>query len=158
VKIIFLVFGTTKDDYIKEGIKIYLKRITGHIPFEITEIPEPKGYEKFDSGKKREEEARLFSSKIQDSDEVVLLDEHGTELSSVDFSVKLQSLLNKGKKRLVFVVGGAYGFSESLYSKYNQKISLSKMTFTHQMVRLVFVEQVYRAFSILKGLPYHHEG
>ena len=156
MKIVLLVFGKTNESYVNEGIQVYLKRINAFYGFDIEVINEPKGYEKWDVRKKKEEETKLFESKISEADEVILLDEKGTEYSSVEFSQKIQNLMNAGKKRLVFIVGGAYGFSEDFYKKYKSKLSLSRMTFTHQMVRLVFVEQIYRAVSILKGLPYHH--
>lgn len=156
MKIVLLVFGKTNETHISEGIQVYYKRINAFYDFDIEVINEPKGYEKWDMKKKREEETKLFESKISEADEVILLDEKGTEYNSVEFSKKMQNLMNAGKKRLVYVAGGAYGFSDGFYKKYKNKVSLSKMTFTHQMVRLVFVEQIYRAISILKGLPYHH--
>jgi len=157
MKIVLLVFGKTDEAYINEGIAQYQKRLRAFYPFEMEIITEPKGYGKWDMKKKKEEEMKLFEMKISETDEIILLDEKGTELSSEGFAKKLESLMNAGKKRLVFITGGPYGFSEELIKKTRHRISLSKMTFTHQMVRLIFTEQLYRAATILKGLPYHHD-
>ena len=157
MKIVLLVFGKTNESYIAEGIKNYDKRINLYYSFEVEVINEPKNYEKWDIRKKKEEETKSFLSKLNETDEIYLLDEKGIEFSSVEFAKKMQNIMNGSKKRMVFIVGGAYGFSEDFSTKFKNKISLSRMTFTHQMVRLVFVEQIYRAVSIIKGLPYHHE-
>lgn len=157
MKILLLVFGKTDDEYINEGIKSFEKRLKPFFQFDIEIIPEPKIHGKYDIKKQLDEEAKLFKSKIKDSDNVFLLDENGKELSSVEFASKLEIYLNTSKKRLVFIIGGPYGFSQLLKNEYNNSISLSKMTFTHQMSRLIFVEQLYRAATILRGLPYHHK-
>ncbi len=157
MKIVLLVFGKTDESYINEGIVQYQKRLRAFYPFEMEVINEPKGYGKWDLKKKKEEEMKLFEMKISDTDELILLDEKGTELTSEGFAKKLETLMNSGKKRLVFITGGPYGFSEEFMKKSKHRISLSRMTFTHQMVRLIFTEQLYRAATILKGLPYHHD-
>ena len=157
MKIVILVFGKTDEKYITEGILQYQKRLKSFIPIEIEVINEPKGYGKWDVKKQKEEETRLFESRIADVDEIVLLDEKGLEYTSESFSRKVEIWMNSGKKRLVFIIAGPYGFSNEMIIKAKHRISLSKMTFTHQMVRLIFIEQFYRAISILKGLPYHHE-
>jgi 23S rRNA (pseudouridine1915-N3)-methyltransferase len=157
MKIVILVFGKTDESYISEGIMQYQKRLKAFYPVEMEVINEPKGYGKWDVKKQKEEETKLFESKLTDSDEVILLDEKGMELTSEGFSKKVEMWMNAGKKRLVFIIAGPYGFSNEMIKKARHRISLSKMTFTHQMVRLIFIEQLYRAVTILKGLPYHHE-
>ncbi|PIX35987.1 MAG: 23S rRNA (pseudouridine(1915)-N(3))-methyltransferase RlmH [Bacteroidetes bacterium CG_4_8_14_3_um_filter_31_14] len=156
MKILLLVFGKTDEDFIIEAIKHYEKRIKHFFQFEIEVISEPKLHGKQALKRQLDEEAKLFKSKIKDYDNVFLLDENGKELSSVEFAKKLEINMNTSKKRLVFIIGGPYGFSQSFKNKYSNNISLSKMTFTHQMVRLIFIEQLYRAATIIKGLPYQH--
>jgi 23S rRNA (pseudouridine1915-N3)-methyltransferase len=149
------VIGATADDYIKEGIAIFDKRINRYVPFRIELINSPKKWK--DPEDLKRQEAMLIQSKLQSGDRLILLDEKGREESSRGFAQWLQKQMNAGPKRLVFVVGGAYGFSPDLVRKAQGKISLSKMTFSHQMVRLFFVEQLYRAFSILNNEPYHND-
>tara|TARA_Y100001934_G_C11648829_1_gene449015 strand:- start:132 stop:515 length:384 start_codon:yes stop_codon:yes gene_type:complete len=127
------------------------------MPFEIIEISNIKKAQNLSKTELKKKEAVLISQHMHSTDYVVLLDNKGKASSSLQFAQKLQSWLNSGKKRLLFVVGGAYGFSDEIYSKASKKCSLSKMTFSHQMVRLFFAEQLYRAFTILKNEPYHHE-
>ena len=126
------------------------------MPFSITVIPELKNTKSLSFQQQKEREGKLILAKLQSSDHVVLLDEHGKDFRSVEFARWIEQK-NASVRRLVFVIGGPYGFSEAVYSRANEKISLSKMTFSHQMVRLVFVEQIYRACTIIKGEPYHHE-
>lgn len=126
------------------------------MPFSITVIPELKNTKSLSFQQQKEREGELILAKLQSSDHVVLLDEHGKDFRSVEFARWIEQK-NASVRRLVFVIGGPYGFSEVVYSRANEKISLSKMTFSHQMVRLVFVEQIYRACTIIKGEPYHHE-
>ncbi len=126
------------------------------MPFSITVIPELKNTKSLSFQQQKEREGELILAKLQSSDHVVLLDEHGKDFRSVEFARWIEQK-NASVRRLVFVIGGPYGFSEAVYSRANEKISLSKMTFSHQMVRLVFVEQIYRACTIIKGEPYHHE-
>ncbi|MBI5542207.1 MAG: 23S rRNA (pseudouridine(1915)-N(3))-methyltransferase RlmH [Bacteroidia bacterium] len=157
MKIVLLVFGKTDEDFVNEGIKHFEKRLKSFYQFEMEIISEPKLHGKLDIKRQMDDEFKLFEAKIKETDEVILLDENGTHYASEMFANKLESMMNTGKKRLVFVAGGAYGFSQEMKKKYSNKISLSKMTFTHQMVRLIFIEQLYRAATILKGLPYHHK-
>jgi 23S rRNA (pseudouridine1915-N3)-methyltransferase len=157
MKIVILVFGKTDESYISEGVLLYQKRLKAFYQIEIEVINEPKGYGKWDVKKQKEEEFKLFKNKITDSDEVILLDEKGSEYTSEGFSKKVETWMNSGKKRIVFIIAGPYGFSNEMIKIARHRISLSKMTFTHQMVRLIFIEQLYRAVSIIKGLPYHHE-
>lgn len=157
MRIVLLVFGKTDEDFVNEGIKHFEKRLKSFYQFEMEIISEPKLHGKHDIKRQMDDEFKLFEIKIKETDEVILLDENGTHYASEMFANKLESMMNTGKKRLVFVAGGAYGFSQEMKKKYCNKISLSKMTFTHQMVRLIFIEQLYRAATILKGLPYHHK-
>lgn len=157
MKIVLLVFGKTDEDFVNEGIKHFEKRLKSFYQFEMEFISEPKLHGKLDIKRQMDDEYKLFEAKIKETDEVILLDENGAQYASETFAGKLESMMNTGKKRLVFVAGGAYGFSPEMKKKYSNKISLSKMTFTHQIVRLIFIEQLYRAATILKGLPYHHK-
>lgn len=152
-----LVVGKTDDKKIAELITDYQKRISHFCKFSMTIIPDLKKTKNLNQEQQKQKEGELILAKIQTSDYVVLLDENGKEFSSVGFSKWMQKQLNSGKKQLVFVIGGPYGFSDAVYEKANQKIALSQMTFSHQMVRLFFTEQVYRAFSIIHNLPYHHQ-
>lgn len=139
-----------------EGLEVYTSRLRHYIPFEIVEIPELKNVGAFSRDQIKTREGELILQKIRPQDEVILLDEHGKMMRSIEFASDMQRRLNIGRD-LVFVVGGAYGFSPEVYSRANSKISLSPMTFSHQMVRTIFVEQLYRAFTIIKGESYHHE-
>jgi len=157
MKISLLTIGKTEDKYLKEGIEIYLKRLKHYIPFRIAEIPELKNTKSLSPEQQKSREAELIFKNIQSTDHVILLDENGREFSSADFSVYLNKKMLGGQQHLVFIVGGPYGFSGEVYKRSNDRISLSKMTFSHQMIRLFFAEQLYRAFTILKGEPYHHD-
>lgn len=139
-----------------EGLEVYASRLRHYIPFSITEIPELKNVSAFSRDQIKAKEGELILQKLRPSDEVILLDEHGKEFRSIEFADDIQKKLNGGKD-LVYVIGGAYGFSPEVYARANGKISLSKMTFSHQMVRTIFAEQLYRAFTIIKGESYHHE-
>lgn len=141
----------------EEGENQYLKRLKHYIPVERIEIPDLKNQKNLTTEQIKEQEGKDILSKLQAGDHLILLDEKGKQYSSVDFSMFIQQKFNNGGKALVFVVGGAYGFSEEVYAQANGKISLSTMTFSHQMVRMIFFEQLYRAMTILKGEPYHHE-
>lgn len=157
MKIVFLSLGKTNEKYLIEGISLYQNRLKHYTSFEMIEIPnikKSKNLTKFELMKK---EGDLILKNIQNSDHLVLLDEKGKEYNSIKFSEKIQNWMLSGKKRIVFVVGGSYGFSNNLYHRGNEKISISKMTFSHQMVRLFFLEQLYRGYSILNNQPYHHE-
>lgn len=151
-----ILVGKTNDKHFQEGIDDYCQRIGHYMPFSITVIPELKNTKSLSFQQQKEREGEMILAKLQSSDHVVLLDEHGKDFRSVEFARWIEQK-NASVRRLVFVIGGPYGFSEAVYSRANEKISLSKMTFSHQMVRLVFVEQIYRACTIIKGEPYHHE-
>jgi len=138
-------------------LEIFLKRIPHYILFEMKVIPDIKNSKNMSEVQQKEKEGELILQQILSSDDLFLLDEQGMEVSSMDFARFLEKKMLSGIKRLVFVIGGPYGFSDSIYSRANGKIGLSKMTFSHQMVRLIFAEQLYRAFTILKGEPYHHQ-
>lgn len=157
MKIVLIVIGKTDDAWVQEGIDKYSKRLKHYIPFELEVIPDLKQTKNMSQEQQKEKEGELILSKLQPTDKLVLLDEKGKEYRSVDFAKHLQQQMNSGIKRLVFVVGGPYGFSQAVYAKAQGKLSLSKMTFSHQMIRAFFVEQIYRAMSILKNEPYHHE-
>lgn len=157
MKITFLVIGKTEDSYLKDGIEKYLKRLKHYVKFELVEIPELKNTKHLSEDQQKSKEAELISKCISNTDLLVLLDENGQQYSSVQFSGFISKKMLSSVQNLVFVVGGPYGFGNSLHTLAQEKISLSRMTFSHQMVRLLFVEQLYRAFSILKGEPYHHE-
>ena len=157
MKITLLSVGKTEEKYLNEGIDIYLKRLKHYIKLEILEIPELKNTKGLSQDQQKVKEAELILKKLNTTDYLVLLDERGTELSSLQFADLLNKRMIASTQNLVFVIGGPYGFDNMVYQRANDKLSLSKLTFSHQMVRLFFVEQVYRAFTILKGEPYHHE-
>lgn len=157
MKITFLVLGKTDDKYINEGISKYLNRLKHYIKFELVEIPDLKNTKNLREDQQKAKEAELIQKALNPTDHVILLDEKGTEFTSRKFSEFLNKKMVSGIQNLVFIVGGPYGFDESIYKLASSKISLSKMTFSHQMVRLFFIEQVYRGFTILKGEPYHHD-
>ena len=151
-----ILVGKTTNKHFVACINDYVERIGHYMPFSITTIPELKNAKSLSEDQQKEREGELIMKQLQASDTVVLLDEHGTQMRSIEFASWLQKMQNSAR-RLVFVIGGPYGFSPALYQRANQKMSLSPMTFSHQMVRLVFTEQIYRACTILKGEPYHHE-
>ena len=157
MKINLLCIGKTDDKEIKNLINYYLTRLPRHWNFEITEIPDVKNARNLTPDLLKKEEAKLFINQIENTDLVVLLDEKGKQFTSREFAQKLDSYQNNSIKKICFLVGGAYGFSEEMYQRANEKISISKMTFTHQMIRLFFVEQIYRADQILQGKPYHND-
>lgn len=156
MKIKLIVVGKTTDNNIVEGINDYVGRIKHYIPFELVVIPELKNTKKLSVALQKEQEGSLILKSLQPTDYVVLLDEHGKEWRSIEFASWIEKQ-QQSTKCLVFVVGGPYGFSEAVYARANSKLSLSKMTFSHQMIRLLFVEQMYRAYTIISGQPYHHE-
>lgn len=157
MKITFLVLGKTDDKYINEGMAKYLGRLKHYIKFDLIEIPDLKNTKSLREDQQKSKEAELIQKALNPSDHVILLDEKGSEFTSRQFSEFLNKKMVGGIQNLVFIVGGPYGFDESIYKLAKGKISLSKMTFSHQMVRLFFIEQVYRSFTILKGEPYHHD-
>lgn len=151
-----ILVSKTTDKHLAAGINDYTERIGHYMPFGITVIPDLKNTKSLSEEQQKNREGELILQKLQPSDTVVLLDEHGKEFRSIEFADWLQKKQNT-VRRLVFVIGGPYGFSEEVYARANEQLSLSKMTFSHQMVRLLFVEQIYRACTIIKGEPYHHE-
>lgn len=157
MKIALLTVGKTDRDWVKQGMDIYMSRLKHYIPFSIIEIPELKNVSSLSKEQIKTKEGELILKNIRPNDDLILLDEHGKELSSVEFARLLQDKISYIGKDIVFVIGGAYGFSEEVYKRANSKLSLSRMTFSHQMVRAIFAEQIYRAFTIIKGEPYHHE-
>lgn len=157
MKVCLLVIGKTDASYIREGIAEYEKRLTRYIPYEMKVLPDVKNAKNLTESLQKEREGEMLLEQFQPGDFVVLLDERGRQYSSMEFSQFLAQKMLGTIKRLLFVVGGPYGFSDGVYKRANDKISLSKMTFSHQMVRMIFAEQIYRAMTILKGEPYHHE-
>lgn len=157
MKIVLLTIGKTSEKYLVEGITKYQKRLKHYTNFEMIEIPNIKNAKNFTNAELMKREGDLIFKQLQNSDHLILLDDKGKDFTSTKFAQKLQSWMLSAKKRFVFVVGGAYGFSESIYARGNEKLSLSKMTFSHQIVRLFFVEQIYRGYTILNNEPYHHE-
>ena len=155
--ITLLVISKTDIAYLQEGIAEYCKRLRHYVNFNLEVIPALKDQKGASPEEIKEREAALLLKRLEDADRIVLLDEHGKEHTSMGFSQYLQKQMNAGIRSLVFVVGGAFGFAPSVYQAAHDKISLSQMTFNHQMVRLFFVEQLYRAFTILHHEPYHNE-
>ena len=156
MKITLLVIGKTDDKNLTQLIELYQNRLKHYIKFDVEIIPDLKNSKNLSQEQQKEKEGTLILSKIQNTDHLILLDEKGKEYNSVEFSNFLQKKMSSGLKRLVFVVGGPYGFSDDVYKKAMVKVSFSKMTFSHQMIRLFVVEQIYRGFTILKNEPYHH--
>lgn len=152
-----MTVGKTTSKAITEGIEEYTRRLKHYIPYAITMLPDVKNSGKLKATQQKEAEGEMILSKLSSADYVVLLDERGKEYTSLEFAAFLEKQMITGRKKLVFIVGGPYGFSESVYDRANGKVSLSKMTFNHEMIRLFFTEQVYRAMTILRGEPYHHE-
>ena len=156
MKTILILVGKTVNKHLQAGIDDYAGRIGHYMPFDIVTIPELRNTKNLSEEQQKTAEGELILRQLQPTDTVVLLDEHGKELRSVEYARWLQQK-QQTARRLVFVIGGPYGFSDAVYERANEKISLSKMTFSHQMVRLIFTEQLYRACTIIKGEPYHHE-
>lgn len=157
MKVSLLVIGKTEAEYLNKGIDVYLKRLKHYISFSINTIPALKNTKSLSEYQQKNKEGELILAQINSSDSVILLDEKGKHFDSVQFSKFIEKNMVTGIRSLVFVIGGPYGFSDEVYNRANDKISLSKMTFSHQMVRLIFVEQLYRATTIIKGEPYHHQ-
>ncbi|WP_100616127.1 23S rRNA (pseudouridine(1915)-N(3))-methyltransferase RlmH [Confluentibacter citreus] len=151
-----LAIGKTDDKDLKSLIEVYANRLSYYINFQLDIIPDIKNAKNLSETQQKIKEGELILGKISNTDVLILLDENGKQYDSVGFSEYLQKYMNSGIKQLVFVIGGPYGFSDEVYNKANGKISLSKMTFSHQMIRLFFTEQLYRGFTILKNEPYHH--
>ena len=157
MKLKIILVGKTEDDYIIKGCDIYEKRLKNYLPVEIIVIPSLKNTKSLSPEQQKVKEGHLILNKINSTDFVVLLDEKGKEFRSIQFADYFQKMMNSGTKSLCLIIGGPYGFSDEIYKATNQKISLSKMTFSHQMIRLLLLEQSYRAMTILKNEPYHHE-
>ncbi len=157
MNITLLTVGKTDRGWVWDGLEVYRARLKHYIPFTLVEIPELKNVSSFTREQIKEKEGGLILKSLKESDEVILLDERGKEYSSREFAGMLEKRISGGVRNLVFVIGGAYGFSEPVYRRSSGMVSLSRMTFSHQMVRPIFVEQLYRAFTIIKGEPYHHE-
>jgi len=157
MNLILLTVGKTDVPWVKEGLDLYTSRLRHYAPFSVVEIPELKKVSALTRQQIKEKEGELILKQVGPQDILLLLDEHGRECRSLEFAEFLEKQMSTGAKNLIFTVGGAYGFSEAVYQRANWKLSLSKMTFSHQMVRTIFAEQLYRAFTILKGEPYHHE-
>ncbi|RKE94957.1 23S rRNA (pseudouridine(1915)-N(3))-methyltransferase RlmH [Ichthyenterobacterium magnum] len=151
-----LAIGKTDNKQLQALIDDYQKRLSHYIKFEFDIIPDIKNVKNLSEAQQKQKEGELILSKISNTDALLLLDENGKQFDSVEFSNYLQKRMNSGIKRLVFVIGGPYGFSEDVYKKMQSKLSLSRMTFSHQMIRLFVIEQLYRGFTILKNEPYHH--
>mgnify|MGYP003610926834 CR=1 FL=1 len=152
-----ITIGKTDNKSLQSLIDDYTKRLSFYVKFDLEIIPDIKNVKNLSEAQQKEKEGELILSKITPTDHLILLDENGKTFSSVGFSDFLQKKMNAGTKTLVFVIGGPYGFSETVYQKAQGKVSLSEMTFSHQMVRLFVIEQIYRGFTILRNEPYHHQ-
>lgn len=157
MEIVLLTVGKTGIGFVKEGIEEYVKRLRHYVSYSIMELPDCRNSRKQSEAEQKVVEGDLILSKLTSGDRVVLLDERGKEYRSVEFASRLEKIMASGCKRCVFVVGGPYGFSEAVYARADEMLSLSKMTFNHEMIRLFFTEQLYRGLTILRGEPYHHE-
>ena len=157
MKITLLTVGKTDKDWVRQGMEIYTSRLKHYITFNIVEIPELKNVSALTREQIKSREGELILKNVKPSDDLILLDERGREYSSVELAKVIQDKISYAGKDMVFTIGGAYGFSDEVYARANSKISLSRMTFSHQMVRAIFIEQLYRAFTIMRGEPYHHE-
>ena len=157
MKITLLTVGKTDKDWVRQGMDIYVSRLKHYIPLSVVEIPELKNVSAMTKDQIKTKEGELILKQVKPADDLILLDERGKEYTSVELAKVIQDKISYTGKDMVYVIGGAYGFSDAVYQRANSKISLSRMTFSHQMVRAIFVEQIYRAFTIMKGEPYHHE-
>lgn len=156
MKIILLCIGQTDIAHVQDSITIYSNRLQHYLPFEMVYIPEQKNWKKLEREARKIEEGKSIIGQLQPGDRAVLLDENGKQYTSEDFADYLQKEMNSGIKRLVFIIGGAFGFSQEVYAQVPLKISLSKMTFSHQMIRTLILEQIYRGMTILRNEPYHN--
>ncbi len=156
MKITLINVGKTDNNIVNEGVKLYEKRIKKYISFEIIYLPDVKNTRNLSMKQQQEAEGRTILKTLSGQNHVILLDERGKEYTSIEFAAHMEDLMNKSVKQLIFVTGGPYGFSEEVYKRSTEWISLSRMTFSHQLVRLIFTEQLYRALTIIKGSPYHH--
>ena len=156
MKIQLIVIGKTNQHFVRQGLEEFYNRLSHYFPVELEIIPDIKNTKHLSVEQQREKEGELILRSFQPGDYIILLDERGKEFTSVKFAEYIEKKANTGLKRLVFVIGGAYGFSPGVYEAAHEKIALSKMTFSHQLVRLIFMEQLYRAMTILHNEPYHH--
>jgi 23S rRNA (pseudouridine1915-N3)-methyltransferase len=156
VKITLLTIGNTDKKYLNEGVNDYVKRLSFYIPFEIKIIPDIKNRNTLPVGLRKEKEGQLILNQVLPGDYLILLDERGTEFPSLEFAKWIEKKMIAGVRQLVFVIGGPYGFSDTIYQRSDFKVSMSQLTFSHQMVRMIFIEQLYRAMTIIKNEPYHH--
>ena len=157
MRIVLAVVGKMAGGYLSKGIEDYSSRLKHYVPFEIKYIPDAKNTKNLTEAQQKETEGRNILAALDKSDHVVLLDERGKQFTSIEFAHYIERKMSTVQRRLVFVVGGPYGFSTDVYSRAAEKISLSSMTFSHEMIRLIFTEQLYRAMTIIRGEPYHHE-
>ena len=157
MKITLLTVGKTDKDWVRQGLDIYVSRLKHYIPFSIVENPELKNVSALSKDQIKSKEGELILKNIRPTDDVILLDEKGKQYTSVELAKIIQDKISYAGKDIIFIIGGAYGFSDAVYQRANSKLSLSKMTFSHQMVRAIFDEHIYRAFTIMRGEPYHHE-
>ncbi|MEF9931258.1 MAG: 23S rRNA (pseudouridine(1915)-N(3))-methyltransferase RlmH [Bacteroidales bacterium] len=156
MKITLLLVGKTAFPYISDGISLYEKRLGFYINYNKIEIPELKGVSALREEQIKEKEGELILKNIKPTDDVILLDERGDMFTSENWARHLEKKITYSGKDIIFIIGGAYGFSTLVYNRANEMMSLSKMTFSHQIIRVIFLEQLYRAFTIIKGEPYHH--
>ena len=156
MKIHLINTGKTSEKHVKDGIDVYLKRIINYISFEVIDLPEIKNSKKMTFDKQKELEGIAILKKVENTDYIIVLDEKGLEYDSQEFANHIQKIMNRGVKNLIFITGGPFGFSKQIYDRAQERISLSRMTFPHQLVRLIFTEQLYRALTILNNEPYHH--
>ena len=157
MKIVLLAIGRTQSDYLVTGIDNYIKRINRYMPFELRLLPDVKSTKSLSEAQQKDAEGKMILSAFQPGDVAILLDERGRQYTSREFAGLVDRYAIQSAKRLVFVIGGPYGFSKEVYDRADSLLSLSKMTFSHEMVRLFFTEQIYRAMTILRGEPYHHD-
>ena len=157
MKVSLILVGRTANKHLTELIDDYASRVKHYVSFDIAVIPELKNTKSLSADQQKQMEGEQILRQLQQGDHIVLLDEHGKEMRSIEFSKYMEKKMQTVSKRLVFIIGGPYGFSSEVYAKANDKLSLSQMTFSHQMIRLIFVEQLYRAMTIMRGEPYHHE-
>ena len=157
MRINLVCMGKTDDKEITNLVKYYQNRLPKYWNFEIIEIPDVKNAKNLSPDLLKKEEGKLFLNLIENSDTIILLDEKGKQFTSREFASKIDNWMSSSVKKVAIIIGGAYGFSDEMYERANEKMSLSKMTFTHQMIRLFFVEQIYRADQILQGKPYHND-
>ena len=157
MRVTLLTVGKTDIPWVKEGLEMYAARLKHYVPFSIVEIPELKNVSTLGRDAIKQKEGELILKNVRPADYVVLLDERGKEYRSIEFAEALGNILSRSSADICYVIGGAYGFSPEVYSRANSMLSLSRMTYSHQIVRTIFAEQLYRAFTIIKGEPYHHE-